>query len=426
MDVLIKNAVIATQDEDRRVVRGSVGVEDGRVVAVGDVRGEAEFVLEGRHLVVTPGLVNMHTHVAMSVFRGLVDDVALDEFLRKTFALDAERREEDLFAGALLGIAEMLLSGTTAFMDLYYSEDVIARAVERAGIRGVLAWAVLDEEHTTQSGVPVKNAERFAMEHRSELVTPAIGFQGVYVCSEETLLKGKEVAERLDIPMHMHLSETRKEVYGHHERYGNRPVEWLKDIDLLCPRLSAAHAVWLTLREIRMLGEAGVTAVNCPVSNMKLGTGGSSPLPEMMAHGVNITLGTDSAASNNALNLLETMKVAALLQKNERWDASILTAQDVLDFATTNAYRYLGLEGGVIGEGAVADLVVWDLSSPFTVPYTSATVVSDLVYSAGRENVRDVIVGGKPVVLNRRVQTFSVEDVLEKAMEIMKNCGGEV
>ena len=426
MDILIRNATIITQDERRRVLHGSVGVEDGRVVAVGNVRGEADTVIEGKHLVVTPGLVNMHTHVAMGVFRGLVDDVTLDEFLRKTFALDAERREEDIFTGALLGIAEMLLSGTTAFMDLYYSEDVIARAVERAGIRGVLAWAVLDEEHTTQRGVPVKNAERVAREHRSKLVTPAIGFQGVYVCSEETLLSGKEVAERLEVPMHMHLSETRKEVYDHYERYGNRPVEWLRDMGLLCPRLSAAHAVWLTLREIRMLAEAGVTTVNCPVSNMKLGTGGSSPLPEMMAHGVNITLGTDSAASNNSLDLLETMKVAALLQKNERWDASLITAQDVLDFATVNAYRYLGLEGGVIEEGAVADLIVWDLSSPFTVPYTPATVVSDLVYSAGRENVRDVIVGGKPVVLNGRIQTFPVEDVLEKAMEIMKNYGGEV
>ncbi len=396
MSILIRNSWIVTQNEKRDVIQGDVYIEDNLIVEVGRANVEAEYVIEGKNRIVMPGLINTHTHVPMTDLRGLADDLDLEEFLKRMWSLEEKRDREDIRRGSELGIEEMLRTGTTSFVDMYSDEDIVAEVSRERGIRAFLGWAVVDEEITTQKGSPLKNAEKFIREFRGDpRITPLVAPHGVYTCSEETLLKAKEIAERYDTLMTMHISETRKEVYDHRKKTGKRPVEYLDAIGFLSPRLIGVHLVWLTLSEVRMLAKNGVKASHNPTSNMKLGNGGSMPLVEMLNEGIPVTLGTDSAVTNNNLDMFEVMKFAALLHKNERWDASVTNAQMILDFATVNAAKALGLNAGSIEEGKLADIVVLDASEPNARPLRKENIVSNIIYSLSGLNVEYTIVDGK-------------------------------
>ncbi len=402
MSILIKNGWIVTQNPNRDIIRGNVYVEDNHIREVGDVKVEADIVIDAREMIVMPGLINTHTHVGMTDMRGIADDVNLENFLTKMWKEEAKRGRDDIYRGAKLGIEEMLRTGTTTFVDMYSDEDVIAKAVKELGIRAYLGWAVVDEEITTQAGSPLKNAEKFVREFMDdELVTPLIAPHAVYTCSEETLLKSKEIADQYDVMMTMHVSETRKEVYEHRKKMGLRPVEWLEKIGFLNPRLIAVHLVWLTLHEIKLLAKNDVRASHNPTSNMKLGNGGSMPLVEMLQNNITITLGTDSAVSNNNLDMFEVMKIASLLHKNERWNASVTNAQMILDFATLNAAGALRLNAGSIEEGKLADIIIVDAREPNARPLHKDTIVSNIVYSISGLNVKYTIVNGK-IVFERK------------------------
>ena len=402
-----ENALVVTQDPQRRVLRASVRVEGGRFTAVGetvDVRG-AERV-DAHLFALVPGFINTHTHVAMSPLRGIADDRDLAGFLEILFAVDATRTDEDLHAGAAAGIAEMLLSGTTSFLDLYYGEDAIARAVETLGIRGFLGWAVLDPSMTTQKGVPVDNARAFIGRWKGhELVTPLVAPQGVYVCGEETWLKARDVARDTGSLCHFHLSETRREVHEHEAKYGERPPVWLEKIGFLGPGMVAAHGVWLTRREIGLLANHRVGVAHCPSSNLKLATGGVAPVVELRQAGVAVGIGTDSTASNNSLSMLREMHLAGLLQKHHLWDAAALPAQTLLDMATLEGARMIGRGSdlGSIEEGKQADFSLVRLDHPTLLPARPETIVSHLAYSASEEAVDSVYVAGHAVVRDREV-----------------------
>ncbi len=398
MSILIRDAWIITQNARREIIKGDVYIEDNRISDVGRVNQEADIIIDGKNKIVMPGLINTHTHIPMTDLRGLADDVDLEEFLKRMWALESKRTREDLRHGAALGIDEMLRTGTTTFVDMYSDEDVVAEVAREKGIRAFLGWAVVDEDITTQKGSPLKNAENFVQEYaKDDLITPMVAPHGVYTCSEETLLKAKEIADRYDTLITMHVAETRKEVYEHRKKTGFRPVEYLDKIGFLSPRLIAVHLVWLTLNEIRMLARNGVKASHNPTSNMKLGNGGSMPLVEMINEGITITLGTDSTVSNNNLDMFEVMKFAALLHKNERWNASVTNAQMILDFATVNAAKSLGLNTGSVEAGKLADIVVLDASEPNARPLRKETLVSNVVYSISGLNVEYTIVNGKIV-----------------------------
>ncbi len=398
MSILIKNGWIVTQNEKREIKRGDIYIEDNIIVDVGNLNVEAEYIIDARDKIVMPGLINTHTHIAMTDLRGLADDVSLDEFLQIMWREETKRGEKELYEGARLGIREMLRTGTTAFVDMYYGEDIIAKAAEELGIRAYLGWAVVDEELTTQEGNPITNAEKFISEYRGrELITPLIAPHAVYTCSEETLLKSREIAEKYGTLITMHVSETRREVYDHRKKTGMRPVEWLEKIGFLSDRLLAAHTVWLTLQEIRILARHGVKVSHNPTSNMKLGNGGSMPLPEMLNSGILVTLGTDSAVSNNNLDMFEVMKFAALLHKNERWDPRVTNAQQILDLATVNAAEALALNAGSITPGKLADIIVINTKEPNAMPVRKDTIVSSIVYSINGLNVECTIVNGKLV-----------------------------
>jgi len=417
--LVVADALVVTQDAARRVVRGDVRVEGGRFVHVGPgATREGAEVVDGHRFAVVPGFVNAHTHVAMGLLRGIADDVDLSGFLETLFRVDARRAESDVEAGARAGVAEMLLGGTTSFLDLYYFEDAVARATEALGARGFLGWAVLDPDKTTQPGAPLDNAAGFLGRwkgHRT--VTPLVAPQGVYVCSRETWLGAKELAERHGTLLHYHLSETRREVHEHEARTGRRPAAWLEEIGFLGPRQVAAHAVWLTGEEIAVLARRRVGIAHCASSNLKLASGGVAPVVELRAAGATVGLGTDSVASNNSLSMLREMHLAGLVQKNQRWDASVLSAQELLDLVTVEGAKLLGRESdlGSVEVGKRADFSLVRLDHPSVVPARPEAIVSHLAYAMSDEAIDSVYVDGHPVVRNRALVRVDWERVRRDA-----------
>ena len=416
MITAIRNAWIVTQDSERRILKGDVVIDGERIVSVGpEYNGTADREIDATGDIVMPGMINTHTHVAMSVMKGVVDDLLFPDFLDKVFVIDSDRTDADLALGTKLGCMEMMRGGTTTFMDLYYSEDVIARATQEAGIRGVLCWCVLDQECTTQVGNPLQNCKNFHSRFKNERkIIPGVGLQGVYVCNEETCVGAKEFSDQVGAPMNFHLSETRGEVNDHKRKTGMRPAEWLNHIGVLGPRGVAAHSAWLTMREVGMMGEAGMSVSTCPASNMKLATGGVAPIPEFMQNGVNVSLGTDGNTTNNTLDMFAEMRILGLLQKSNRWDATVTNAQQLLDFATINGAKAVGMQDsiGSIEVGKYADIVILDGKAPNLRPILPENMVANIVYSGNSLNIKTVMCQGDIVVEDGVITTLDTEEVL--------------
>ncbi len=416
----IKGGWVATQNPKREILKADILIEEGRISQVGKIR-KADEIIDAKNCAVIPGLINAHTHISMTLMRGIADDMNLEGFLEKTFKVDALRTPDDILAGARLGAIEMLRSGCTSFVDMYYGQDTVAKAVGESGIRGFLGWVVLDEKFTTQKGSPLANCGKFIDGHRGKPnVHPFVALQGVYVCSEDTLLKAKDLAYKKDTLLHIHLSETRKEVYDHQASTGKRPADWLYDIGFLCDKLLAAHCAWLTMNEIRRMAERGVSVAHCPVSNMKLASGSEAPVPEMQANHIPVGIGTDSCSSQNRLDMWGEMKTCALLHKAQRLDAAVMPAQRVLDMATVEGARALKMEKdlGSIEPGKIADLAVIDLRHPAMTPSFKENLVSNLVYSCQADCVRDTFVAGRPVMRAGRMLTLDQDSVVEQAQII--------
>ena len=409
--ILIRNGLIITQDDDRRILKGDMLIEGKRISKIGKIKGSADIEIDASGKAVLPGFINTHTHVAMAHLKGLLDDIPLETFLERTFSLDSNRSEKGIYNASMLGMAEMIDSGITSFHDLYYSEDIIAKAASKLGIRAFLAWVTLDEEYTTQKGSPLKNAESFIRKKHGDLVTPSVGIQGIYVASDETYNGASDIARKYDTTMHTHLSETRKEVYdyatGHN---GQRPVEHLSSIGFLDSRLIAAHSAFVTMREVRQLAKANVKVSWNSISNCKLGTGGIPPVPEMLDHGITISLGTDSNGSNNSLNMFEMMKFSSLLVKSARWNPAVINAQKMLDMATRDAASSLRRNDiGVLKEGNLADVIMIDLNQSNLIPANADNIVQGLVYSANPSNVDTVIVNGSILKSRKKLKRKILE-----------------
>ncbi len=405
---------IVTQDVSRNVLQdSSVYIEHGRIVDIGKKEPrDADHVLDGKGMILLPGLINTHTHVPMVIFRGYADDMPLQEWLsKKIWKLEPNMTGETCYWGTMLGCLEMIASGTTTFNDMYFYVQDVARAVEDAGLRAVLSSAVIDVSpdpklHRNNAGKVLD----FLKGLRNPLVTPAIAPHAVYSCSEETLLWAKDRAEKEQILLHTHIAETKTEQADIENKRKQKVVEYLDEIGFLGPNVVGVHCVWLSSNEIKLLGQSGTKVAECPVSNMKLAVGAAAPVSDMLQSGVCVGLGTDGAASNNTLNMFETMKFCALVHKHSRWDPTVLPAQQVLDLATIEGAKVLGMEKkiGSIEMDKQADLILVDTRSPNLMPiHGRDTVISDLVYSASPANVDTTIVNGR--ILMERHQ-FTILD----------------
>ncbi|MEM0127464.1 MAG: amidohydrolase family protein [Thermoplasmatales archaeon] len=412
MQILLKGGVLITEDHRPKVKDLLI---DGNVISqISDkINTEAEYIIDCRDSIVSPGFVNMHTHVAMTNMRSLFDDLPFKEFLDKSFKIDSERSPEEIYYGSKLGIAEMLSRGITTFVDMYYGEDMVAKASEEMGIRAFLGWSVVNRNLTTQKGDPLKNAESFIREHLGKgIVTPFPAPHGIYSCDREDLIASKEIADRYNVPYSIHVSETRKEVYDLVKKEKKRPVEYLQDIGFLGKRLIAAHALYLTLNEIKILGRNEVTVVNNPVSNMKLGNGNFMPIIEMVQNGVNVTIGTDSATTGNSLDMLENAKLSSLIQKNYREQAEVLPPSQIIDFLTKNPWKVLG-NGGVLREGGVADVTVIRGGIGYA-PFDPNYAESILLYSSNGRDVKQTIVNGNLLYSDGKFVRADIEEILEE------------
>ncbi len=426
VDLLVLASAMIPVDPPGLVIRdGYVAVEGGRIVSVGRRSSmppvSAEEVVEGRGMVALPGLVNAHTHVAMTLLRGLASDRPLDEWLREIWRVEARMGPEDVLDGARLGILEMLLSGTTTFSDMYFHEDSVARAALESGVRAVLSYGMIDapgwERDPDKTVKELREAERFIEEWHMAgggRIKTAVGPHAPYTCSEELLRASAELARSRGLRLHIHLSETRREVEELSERAGERPPSYLNSLGVLGPNVLAAHGVWLDREEISLLASKGASVVHCPASNLKLASG-IAPIADMLREGVNVALGTDGPASNDSLDMFREMRLAALLQRGSRLDSRALTSWDVLRMATVNGARALGLvdEIGTLEAGKRADLILVDLRKPHL--STHRDPVSALVFSATGDDVDTVIIDGRVIVRARRVMTMDAREVVERA-----------
>ena len=421
MDILIKGATIVTQNAKREILQGDVFLSGGKIEKIGkNLREKAEEAVDGKGKLLFPGLINTHTHIAMTLLRGYGEDMRLQDWLqKKIWPAEAKLKPDDVYWGTMLGIAEMIRSGATCFNEMYVvGVEGIAQAAEKAGIRASIARGMFDRLPGRSLEKEVKAGIGFAsgLKSRSGRVTPAISCHAPYTCSEELVRKGKEYAKKKDLQFHIHASETRKEVFDILKETGKRPFEYLDSLGIMDEKTVLAHSVYVSKREILLAGKMKANVSHCPVSNMKLAGGGVSPVSEFALAGANVALGTDGAASNNSLNMIETMKLAALAQKNQYWDPLALSTQQVFDFATLNGAKALGVNAGSVEEGKLADLAMADLKAPNMNP--AHNHLANLVYAMNPSNVTDVLVGGEFVMREKKITAFDEEEAVERASGI--------
>jgi 5-methylthioadenosine/S-adenosylhomocysteine deaminase len=416
VDLIVVNGTLVTMDENRRVLPDAgIAIQRGRILAIGSSRDivrmySAPQRVDATGKIIVPGLINGHTHIPMTLFRGLADDLDLQEWLTK-YIFPAEAKnvtEEFVRVGTRLGLAEMIRGGTTTYCDMYYFEDAIADETAKAGVRGVLGETVIDfpvADNKTNAEA-MAYVERFVQKWKGhDLIVPAIAPHAPYTVSEEHLKAIRAFSDRTGAPIVTHISETKREVDDSVKAKGASPVDYLARIGFLNERVIAAHMVWPSNGEIEILKRAGVGVVHNPQSNMKLASG-VAPVPKMMADGLRVGLGTDGAASNNDLSMWEEMDTTAKLHKVFSGDPKVMSAEEAFALATIGSARALHLEKeiGSIEKGKRADLVIVNRDSLNQIPLYN--VYSDLVYATKASDVETVIINGRIVMSDRRLLTL--------------------
>jgi len=429
-DLLVSGGRIVTMDASRRILEdGAIAVRGESIVDIGPSaeirkRYKAKRLVPAKGKIVLPGLVNTHNHAPMVLFRGIADDLSLAEWLEKHI-LPAEAKNvtaEFVEWGTRLACLEMIRSGTTTYADMYYFEDQVAEATARAGMRAVLGETILQfaapDNKTPQEGLDY--TEEFIKRWRAHpLIVPAVAPHAPYTNSAETLIACKLLADKYGVPMMIHVSETQDETKQIRERYGKTPAQWLESLGVLGPRVLFHHGVWLSEEDLAIVRQHGVSVSHNPESNMKLASG-IAPVRRMLALGIEVGLGTDGAASNNNLDMFETMDFAAKLHKLANMDPTVLPAPQVLEMATLSGARALGMGGdiGSLEKGKKADFILVETGSAHLQPLYN--VYSRLVYDVKGPDVKTSVINGKIVMLDGKVLTLDENAILRKAREYQK------
>jgi 5-methylthioadenosine/S-adenosylhomocysteine deaminase len=433
LDIVIEGGSLLTMSETMDVIDNPViGIRDGKIafITCGDIHGAnsytAKNVLCAHGCLIMPGLINTHTHLPMVCFRGLADDLPLMDWLHNhIFPAESKFVTRNMvYAGAMLAIQEMILSGTTTFCDAYFYESEVARAAFDSGMRGVVSQGFIDFPETTAPEKIADIAERFISKWqlKSPLIIPALACHSPYTCSPETLTSVKDAARKADVLYSIHVSETKEEVAIVKERFGKTPVQHLKDIEILDDRTLAVHCIWLEDYEMEMLSASNVKVSHNPESSMKLAAG-CAPIPIFIEKGIAVGLGTDGSASNNDLDMFREMGTAAKLHKVIQMDSTVMDAKTVLKMATINGAKALGLEDriGSIEPGKCADLIIVDAKKPHLAPMHSC--YSQLVYAASGADVKTSIIGGKIVMQDRKLPLVDLPSIMQEVRGIAKSIG---
>lgn len=416
VDLIVRGGTIVTMDASKRVVEnGAIAVRDGKIVAVGksdEIAGRyaAKQTIDAAGKAVIPGLINTHTHAPMVLFRGIADDLDLNEWLTK-YIFPAEAKnvtEQFVRAGTRLALAEMIRGGTTTFCDMYYFEDAIADETAKAGVRAVLGETIIRfpvaDNKTPEEAIAY--TEKFVNKWRNHrLIVPAYAPHAPYTLTEQHLRAVRASADKSNATVLIHVAETKKEVEDVSKEHAGRPVEYLARINFLNDRTIAAHVVFANEGELDILKRLNVGVAHNPQSNMKLASG-VAPVPQMLSKDVSVGLGTDGAASNNDLSLWEEMDAAAKLHKVFSGDPKVVSAEQAFEMATIRGARALHLEKeiGSLETGKRADIVIVDLDNFNQIPMYN--IYSHLVYATKANDVRTVVIEGKPIMLDRRLLTL--------------------
>lgn len=422
VDLIMGGDYVVTMDPQQLVIEhGAVAIDDGKIVAVGPATQildtyRADRVLPGKDQVLMPGLINGHTHLAMALFRGLADDLTLSDWLQNhIFPAEAKFvNPEFVRLGVQLACWEMIRGGTTTFVDMYFYPDVEASVIKECGLRGVIAPSTIDFPSPGFTGwddsfaAAVDFATRW--KGKNPRIIPAIGVHAPYTVSPAHLQQAQAAAQRLHVPISIHVAETETEVADVLARYGNRPVNHLQSLGVFQAQTIAAHMVYPDAAEIQVLAANGVGVIHNPSSNLKLASG-ISPVPQMLAAGVKVGLGTDGAASNNDLDMWEEMTLAALIHKGVAKDPTTMPAQTVLNMATLGGAGAIGLDAqiGALTVGRRADLIQVRLDEARMTP--TYNIISNLVYAANADDVDTVVVEGKLLMRNGRVLTLDIDRI---------------
>ncbi len=428
--LLVTGGTVLTLDAAGTVIEdGAVAITGERIAAVGPAAELAAHYPDARTIpaagrIVMPGLINSHTHVPMTLFRGLADDLELMAWLEDViFPAEAEHVDEEFVRwGTRLACLEMIRGGTTTFVDMYYFEHAVAEEAARCGLRAIAGETLIDfpaPDHETFDEA-VDYTRRFTEAWRGHpLVTPAIAPHAVYTVSADHLKASHRLARELDVPLLIHLAEAQSEVEQVRTTTGKRPVDYADGLGILDQGTIAAHMIWPNESEIETLAARGVGVAHCPQSNMKIAAG-VAPVPALLAAGVAVGLGTDGAASNNDLDLWEEIDTAAKLHKVTARDPTVLDARQALELATITGARAIHMDDeiGSLEVGKRADLIVVDVSSPHQQPVYDPYSV--LTYATGAADVETVIVNGRILLDERRFTTLDPAPILEKAAEYRK------
>jgi len=432
--LFIKNILIVTQNSKREIIRnGSVLIKNNRIEGLyknsrlpKEYKKKVKNIIDGKGKVLMPGLINAHTHLAMVLLRGYADDLSLEDWWGNyVYPIESKFTKEDIYFGSLLGLLEMVKSGTTCFADFYYYEDKVAEATSLVGLRAVLGSGILDLPtfyfktpflalYLASNFLSKLSAKKYdSKKINYNLVQGSVAPHMFQTTSLKTYEKSKDLARKYNVILQTHVLETKQELEYSLKKYKKRPIEALDDKGILDKKSLLTHCCWISKREISILAKRKTSVVHCPVSNMKLSSG-IMPLPEMLAAGINVSLGTDSACSNNSLDMFQEMKTAALIHKVNKLNPVAAKAQTILDMATINGAKALGLgdDIGSIENGKKADLIILNFNKPHLTPLYNA--VSHLVYAAKSSDVETVIIDGKIVMENRKLTKINEAKIIKQ------------
>jgi len=431
VDLLIVNGVLVTMSVEGSILEaGAVAVKNGKIKDIGPSvelidRYIANKIIDARNKIVMPGLVNTHTHVSMTLLRGLADDVPLKIWLEKHI-WPAERKyikSETVVLGAKLAFAEMLRSGTTTFNDMYFFADEIAKAAKQTRIRAVVGEGIMDfpTPSVDNPAEGLRLTEELIVKWQGDpLINIAVAPHSPYTCSEELLRKSKTLSDEYNVPLHIHVAETKQEVEDVLSKTGLSPVAYLNKQNFLRENVIAVHCVHLTRDEINMLADNNVGVAHNPISNAKLASG-VAPIPELLKAGVRVGLGTDGAASNNRLDMFKEMSMAALIHKAVNLDPVAVDAYSVLKMATIDAAEVLGMSDkiGSLEKGKHADIILIDTIRPNMRPMYN--VFSHLVYAVNSSSVETVIIDGTVVMEENKLLTIDEYSILDEVTRFSEN-----